>query len=113
MVNANVSIASGAKRKAGDERQDTGRSGISKNQLGRDAGKWAASLRLIHQSDEFRSAIPWRAARHPSDIRRSWIATWSITLKVIAHVHHIGRLYAPGATYSELAWTSNRVMSTQ
>jgi len=38
MVNANVSIASGAKRKAGDERQDTGRLGISKNQLGRDAG---------------------------------------------------------------------------
>jgi hypothetical protein len=49
----------------------------------------------------------------PSDIRPSWIATLGITLKVIAHVHPSGRLYAPGLIYSELAWTSNRVMSTQ
>ena len=76
-------------------------------------GERAASLRLIHQSDEFRSAIPWRAARHPSDIRRSWIAKWSITLNVIApRAPHRNALRA-GPTYSELAWTSNRVMSTQ
>lgn len=95
MVNANVSVASGAKRKAGADGQDTRGSGISKNQPGQGVGKG----RLVGRMSFGRLFLGGLLAI-PSDIRRSWISTLSTTLNVVAHVHHIGRHYALARRFS-------------